>query len=440
MTQLETSTTVTGLDPASVLDAMLEHLEEHDLAAVRQDDAWVIEYDEARITLRTENSALHAHIAASDPESLYDARMLVFYHIVEFSACPPEAIQWDGHALQLERPPAFRLLTVESVTDLSPHMRRVRFLNPELARYQRDDDIHCKLILPPLGLKNPEWPTLAPDGTPQFPTGEKKLDIRTYTIRRIDAGRGWMDIDFVLHEDAGPGAAWAAQAAPGQQIGVSGPGGRTARPADWMLLAGDDTALPAIARIGETLPDHTEGVVIIEVADAASETPLKLPAGMTLRWLHRHAHAPATGSAAATAASLATSVSPPPTANPTASAAATPSTGLLETAIRSCRIPDVPDRFFWVAAEFDTAQAVRAWLRGTMGVAGKDQLVVAYWRRGMDETRMKSGGRTEKPALPEDAPADAAPPYAAAPHAPPAHAAPPQDAPRPDAPSAGAGE
>lgn len=100
---------------------------------------------------------------------------------------------------------------------------------------------------------------------PNFPKGDKRLDIRTYTIRRIHAQQGWFEVDFVLHEDAGPGSRWAAQATKGQQIGLSGPGGRTASPAGWMLLAGDETALPAIARIGEALPAATTGVVIIEV-------------------------------------------------------------------------------------------------------------------------------------------------------------------------------
>src|SRR5690606_30188057 len=133
----------------------------------------------------------------------------------------------------------------------------------------------------------PEWPTLAADGMPQFPKGDKRLDIRTYTIRRISAPEGWLEVDFVLHEDAGPGSRWAAQAVAGQQIGLSGPGGRTARPAGWMLLGGDETALPAIARITEVLPADTNGVVLIEVQTPADQIPLTTPASMSVQWLHR---------------------------------------------------------------------------------------------------------------------------------------------------------
>lgn len=360
MTHLRLSTAVRGIDAQKVLDAMLEHLREHDLAAVPGEDAWDIDYSGARISLSAKPDSLHAHVAAPTQEALYDAKMLVFYHIVEFSSCDPEAIQWQGDSIQLARPPAFRLLTVEAVSDVGPHMRRVRFRTEELARYHQDEDIHCKLIFPQPGVRDPEWPTLASNGTPQFPSGEKRLDIRTYTIRRIDAVQGWMDVDFVLHDDAGPGAAWAAQAASGQQIGLSGPGGRTAQPADWMLLAGDETALPAIARIGESLPSETQGIVLIEVQTPADQVELRLPPGMRLRWLHR-------GTAAAGTVSL------------------------LKDAIQACAIPDGPDRYVWVGAEFATAQSVRAWLRDTVGLSGKEQLVVAYWRYGMDETQMKSG-------------------------------------------------
>ncbi|NLY63801.1 MAG: siderophore-interacting protein, partial [Alcaligenaceae bacterium] len=56
---------------------------------------------------------------------------------------------------------------------------------------------------------------------------------------------------------------------------------------------------------------------------------------------------------------------------------------------QSCNIPADDSRFVWVGAEFATAQSVRAWLRHTVGLGNKEQLVVAYWRHGMNETQMK---------------------------------------------------
>lgn len=359
MTTFQTSTTVRQIDAENVLAQLLAHLREHDLIAARRQDAWEVEYADTKILFRAQADVLHADVTAPTQDAMYEGRMMVFHHIQEFGHCEPEAIQWQGDSVTLDRPPAFRLLTVVAVSQVSPHLRRVRFRNSDLQRYDRDDNIHCKLIFPQPDVTDPEWPTLGDNGVPLFPKGEKRLDVRTYTIRRISASEGWFEVDFVLHDDAGPGARWAAQATAGQQIGMSGPGGRTATVASWMLLAGDETALPAIARIGESLPAGTNGKVIIEVQNADERIALDLPAGMTLQWLYR-------GTAEAGA------------------------TTLLADAIQACAIVGDSNRFVWVGAEFSTAQSVRAWLRDTVGLGSKEQLVVAYWRRGLDETQMKS--------------------------------------------------
>lgn len=365
MIQFQTRTTVRNIQAEQVLAQVLTHLREHDLIAANQNDAWHIDYADTKITFVAQRDALHAQVTAPSQAALYEGRMMVFHHIQEFSHCEPDAIQWEGDAVALAHPPAFRVITAAAVSDVSPHLRRVRFHGDDLARYDRNDNIHCKLLFPQPDVAEPEWPTLADNGMPLFPKGEKRLDMRTYTIRRINAAEGWFDVDFVLHEDAGPGSRWAAQAKVGQQIGLSGPGGRTAPAAHWMLLAGDETALPAIARICESLPADTKGQVILEVQTAEDQITLDMPAGMTVQWLHRD-------KAAAGAATLLTDT------------------------IQRCFIDAKADRFVWVGAEFATAQTVRAWLRNTVGLSGKEQLVVAYWRRGMDETQMK--GVPAKPA------------------------------------------
>jgi len=362
MTSFITRTAVEGIDAATVLSSLLEHLGEHDLTAVADQDRWILDYDGARIIFLARQDALLAEVQAPTQEALFDARVMVHYHVAEFANLEPEVVLWHGDKAEFERPPAFRLLTVTGIEDLSPHLRRVHFRGSHLNRYQTDEDIHCKLLIPQPGDTNPQWPTLGTNGLPQMPAGEKRLDMRTYTIRRINASAGWMEIDFVLHQDAGPGSGWAASAQIGHQLGVSGPGGRTARAADWMLLAADETGLPAIARIVEGLPAHTRGMVMVEVQNAGDEIPLSLPAGMAIHWLHRE-QAPAG------------------------------STRPLRDAILACPIPSEGDRFVWVACEFASAQEVRPWLRQTIGLGRHEQLVVAYWRQGMDETRMKGGSQ-----------------------------------------------
>ena len=84
-----------------------------------------------------------------------------------------------------------------------------------------------------------------------------------------------------------PAAAWATAAVPGAPLGVAGGASLGERPAGYLLLAGDETALPAISRILAEAAPTTVGTALLEVAGPAEEQPLDAPAGMTVRWLHR---------------------------------------------------------------------------------------------------------------------------------------------------------
>ena len=98
-----------------------------------------------------------------------------------------------------------------------------------------------------------------------------------------------MTLDFVHHGDAGLGGPWAAAAKPGDEIWFLGPGGGYAPDpaADWHLLAGDESALPAIAASLERLPAGAVARVFVEVADAAEEQPLPTAADAEIVWVHR---------------------------------------------------------------------------------------------------------------------------------------------------------
>jgi NADPH-dependent ferric siderophore reductase len=111
---------------------------------------------------------------------------------------------------------------------------------------------------------------------------------RRYTIRTHRPGPGEADLDFALHGD-GPGAAWGARAQPGDPIEFQGPRGKlTVQPAAWHLLCGDESALPAISAIAETLPASEPALALIEVTDDADELPVRAE----VHWLHRGTAAP----------------------------------------------------------------------------------------------------------------------------------------------------
>lgn len=159
-------------------------------------------------------------------------------------------------------------------------------------------DQRVKLILP------------APDGEFRFPEGadwyeqwgnqpeELQNPLRTYTVRAVRAELGEVDIDMVLHGDGGPASAWAQQVQLGDQVMIYGPNARadvefggvefvTPDPGTRVLLAGDETAQPAIATILEQLPAGTQGKAILEMPHPDDIIDLTKPDGVQIEWLIR---------------------------------------------------------------------------------------------------------------------------------------------------------
>jgi NADPH-dependent ferric siderophore reductase len=112
---------------------------------------------------------------------------------------------------------------------------------------------------------------------------------RTYTVRRWDPAAPELWIDLAVHGDRGLAGPWALRAVPGDEIRLSGPGGGYAPDpgAAWHLLAGDESALPAIAVALEALPADAYAVVFVEVEGAEDEVPLPTAARAEITWVHR---------------------------------------------------------------------------------------------------------------------------------------------------------
>jgi NADPH-dependent ferric siderophore reductase len=243
---------------------------------------------------------------------------------------------------------AVDVLVVAAVTDVTPTVRRVLLTGTPEAAAAAGPTV--SLLVPRPGDPEPRWPGVARDGRIVWPAGSHGVSLRSYTARRQDPARGEVEIDFVLHGD-GPAAAWAVAAAPGAPLGVAGSAPLGHRPAGWLLLAGDETALPAITRIlGEAAPG-TRGTVLVEVADATEEQPLAAPPEVAVRWLHRGGTPPGEST-------------------------------LLADAVAALERPDGEDLFAWVAAESAAVRAVRADLRGRWGLGRAQHHAIGYWRRG----------------------------------------------------------
>ena len=262
------------------------------------------------------------------------------------------AAAWSGPAASAPSPPdptrPVDVLTVVSVSDVTPSVRRIVLSGTPAAAAAAGPTV--SLLVPRVGDPAPRWPTVQRDGRVVWPTGSHGVSLRSYTARRQDADRGEVEIDFVLHGD-GPAAAWAGAAVPGTTVAVAGGGPLGDRPAGWLLLAGDETALPAITRILAAAPPSTRGVALVEVADAAEEQLLPAPEGVAVRWLHRDGTPPGEGT-------------------------------LLPDAVAALERPDGEDLFAWVAAESAAVRAVRADLRGRWGLGRAQHHAIGYWRRG----------------------------------------------------------
>lgn len=202
-------------------------------------------------------------------------------------------------------PSPYRLfaVTVGGVRRLSPTFLRITLTGPELQEFvDNGADQRIKVVIPMAGCGLDHLPYDADDwfGAWQALPERRRNPLRTYTVRdvRFDGGHPEIDVDFALHPGAvvvGPATSWATSARVGEKVVIVGPrqssvGGRAWRPAlplGRVLLAGDETAVPAISRILAELPRDAAGEVLLEVPAAADELALPAPADVRVSWLAR---------------------------------------------------------------------------------------------------------------------------------------------------------
>jgi NADPH-dependent ferric siderophore reductase len=255
---------------------------------------------------------------------------------------------------------ALRELEVARVVDVTPGMRRVTLTGDQLGSFAGSDgttfpefasngfDDSVRLIFPYPGESEPVVPVYK-DGKYRWPADPPAL-WRVYTVRRYDAQARELDIDFVKH-GVGVATTWAYRANPGDRLHVGGPSVSSGRPEgyDWFLVVGDDTAIPAIGRLLEELPDETQAQVYIEVAETAHRTDLPARPGVEVTWIVRNGAAPGTGP-------------------------------LLLQAVREADRRE-GSMFAWLAGEQSVVRDLRRYLIEERGVDKSDIDFTGYWRR-----------------------------------------------------------
>ena len=266
------------------------------------------------------------------------------------------------HSIDTEGLPA--AIVVEKVSDVTRSMRRIRFAGPAVAGYlSRPRVPNVKLFFPDGPVL--DLPKFGERGRYAYAPGQRER-VRTYTVRAYSVEESWMDVDFVRH-GAGLASSWAESARPGDVVGAVGGGGRLPRACDWILLMADDTGVPALAAILETLPEEQRGVALIEVDAEADEQPLACPPGVNVRWLHRRGTDPA-------------------------------ASGLLTEAGSALELPsDLDGVFAWVSAESHVVRDMRKDLR-ERGVPRRNQLIIGYWHAGRAESEYSAESNHDRVA------------------------------------------
>lgn len=228
--------------------------------------------------------------------------------------------------------PATHRVTVTEARAITPRIRRLVFAGEGLA----------VALGTPSGAHAPYFKLVL--GT------EEKPAIRTYSIRRLDAERDEMHVDFVLHDDEGPGSAFGRAARPGMTAFLRGPGHLAVARCRHHRLAADHCGLPALSHLLENLAADAAGMALVEIPDEAEIQPLSSPPGIEVEWLLR-----------------------PPGASS-------------RLARRFADLPPPPaDALVWAGAEAGIARPLREIGRAGWNVAPARCQVLNYWRRGRPE-------------------------------------------------------
>ncbi|NUP51357.1 MAG: siderophore-interacting protein [Catenulispora sp.] len=263
---------------------------------------------------------------------------------------------------------------------ISPSLMRITFGGEQLREGLRSGgrDQSLTIFFPRPGEDIPLVPLEFDEGWygrwRALPLGRRAI-MRSYTVRSQDPVSRELDVDFVLHGEhgsapSGPAAAWAADAAPGDRVMLLGPALAANRSiaflpppdATRIILAADETALPAVGGILEALPAGTPVQAWVEVPDVGDLQQIATAADAEVAWLVRQP-------------------------------GGRPGTAVAE-AVRAA-MPDVDDlAYVWIAGEAGLVRTLRRHFVRDLGLDRSRVAFTGYWRLGATEEQL----RTEREA------------------------------------------
>lgn len=330
--------------PEDWLAAQIDHLAGHDLLpAERSADHAEFRTAYGAFSVRARGASLSIRIESDDADGLETLQGSISEYLIARDPSLAARIAWQGHRTSGAAPASFRVMEVVSRRLVSPWMIRLTVKGEDIGHFG-ERGLHVRLFLPPqCGVRPVIWPRRLATGAMALPEGEDALTVRVYTIRDIRPDLGELDIDVVRHA-GGVFSDWAEGAEPGTRLGVMGPGGGFYPEADWLLIGGDETALPAISRILEHLPTNTRGRAVIGLRQGDGRMRIASPSGVEIDWI---------------------------VGDDTA----------LIAAMEATRLPLNEHATVWFAGEAEAARRLRKTFRERLGLPAERVSCAAYWRR-----------------------------------------------------------
>lgn len=327
-------------DPEHCLRALVDHLREDGTDVEEGGNGFRVMTSVVSGTMFCDGNCVVVEASMADVEQLYFIKLWLQSHFVEIAGDAPVKIAWSENCLGLTVPPGFSILTVTNTQSITPRVRRITFSTTDMARFEKQDAIHLRIMV--------NFDDFLTQRKSQGPDPDVVPVWRRYTVRAVDPSSNHVMIDFFLHDTDGPGVNWAKSAQPGDKVGISSLSGCGFKPADWYLIAGDETSLPAIGRLVEDLPTHAEATAIIIVSNPDEGQQLKSPANLDIKWIYRDC--------------------------------CDDIQAKFLTAIQRVAYPsDDRKKLIWAGCDVQTARKIRQYVRDKHGFSKEEQAVFGYW-------------------------------------------------------------
>jgi NADPH-dependent ferric siderophore reductase len=323
------------------LEVQVQHLQEHDLLAEKDgDNSFSIKSEYGLLRLSATEQQMNLIVETDRSDGLDIMRDFVADYLLEhMPGLKSSDLVWSGHKVAEGVPGNFRTMTVAKRQVLNEGMLRLTLTGNDLQLFE-EGGLHFRILLPKNPTRKPVWPKRLTSGKVQFPEGEDALHNRAYTARYVRTKQGELDFDLVRHK-GGIVADWAESVAEGAVVGIMGPGGGGYIDNSWLLMGGDETALPAISRILEHCSPETRGRVYLSVRKSDYQTDLQKPDGVEVFWLMDEKQ--------------------------------------LSSAMIETDLPDNKDIYVWFGGEQKDARAIRKVLKSDWKLNPAQFYCAAYW-------------------------------------------------------------